>query len=454
MDANACAALAVGDEQKHPVKTMVTTGDPQSSSSFDSEDEESFSQQQQQMGSGGRRDARVVCETTGRNHDFLNGSAANSRHMNSSDHKWRRSNHLNRRAFANSYSRNPLLVCFIGESVLSQRSIRLHPNSDSANSQKASFFTLIPVDNSRINEKTGEPSSPQLSCMGQVKCRSRQVKACSALAQDIAQLELSCDRPKFGTSRKSFNRGRTSFDFAAAIADIPHLDLNEGEGAATRDAEPECPRLMRSMKRASSLQFASLTKGQATTDPPVKHSNPTLNQLLKQLLRLRSLFRFSGGFICGWNSRDFRDGDEVCSREKDERRGSIGEHYEIDLSRFASCDMQANTPSFLETRGHLHGKKLADIHVSQKMAAAVDDDSDGEPSDSEEKLSEEEVPNDERFSYREEKQEFMVPAHSTIVIKLADPSQGKKQARAPDRIRAVARHQNEGLAAQIPRSQD
>ncbi|KAL2636284.1 hypothetical protein R1flu_007763 [Riccia fluitans] len=369
----------------------TTTGDPRPSTSSHSDDEETFSQQQQQQGSG-RRDARVVCETfTERDHHdhHFAYSSEFSKHNNSSHdtiQKRRSSKHFKRRGHA--YSRNSLLACFIGESVLSQRSIRHHPNSDSANSQRA-FFSLIPVDSSKMNEKTGEPSSPQISCIGQVKCSTRHAKARS-LAQDMSQLDLSSDyhRPKCAT-KGSLTKCR-SFDFAAAIADIPHLDLNEGAVGAS-PASAHCPRLMRSVKRPNSMDFSGLEKDTTTSTngTRLKPSFQHLHQLLKQLLAA-SVFRFNCGFICGWYSRE----DCSSAREKD------GEHYEIDLSRFASCDIQVNTPSFRETRGE---KKLADIHVSQPLPSAEERERGGE------------VPKDEKFSSEEEEK---VRSHPTIVIKV------------------------------------
>ncbi|BFI29257.1 hypothetical protein MPTK2_3g00790 [Marchantia polymorpha subsp. ruderalis] len=378
-------------------------GDPQPSHS---EDEGSVPSQ---MGSG-RRDARVVCETfTGR--DFRSGTASDSRRVASSAnttssdaHKG--SKHFKRRGVAYSHSRNPLLACFIGESVLSSRAIRLNPNCDTASSQRA-FFSLIPVDSSKVNERTGEPSSPQLSCIGQVKCR--QAKAprglgAGSVVEDLAQLDLTAERKesaaapgggRFG-NRRSLERVR-SFDLpaAAAVDDIPPLDLNEGT---------ENPRLMRSTKRPGSLEVSKKAmevekqqhhqhqqqQGGSPPSPTVsKHSIQHFNHLLKQLLGA-SMMRT--GFICGWNSRDSTRGDDDDACEPDDEEEATADHYEIDLSRFASCDMQAKTPSFRDTRYYqtTMGKKLADIRVhahqqpaSQVAAPAASDDSADERPDDE-----------------------------------------------------------------------
>ncbi|KAG6542562.1 hypothetical protein Mapa_016033 [Marchantia paleacea] len=375
-------------EDVHATMTTCTTasgGDPQPSHS---EDEAGIPSQ---MGSG-RRDARVVCETfTGR--DFKSGTASDSRRMastitttSSSTDTHKSSKHFKRRGVAYSHSRNPLLACFIGESVLSSRAIRLNPNCDSASSQRA-FFSLIPVDSSRVNERTGEPSSPQLSCIGQVKCR--QAKAprglgAGAVVEDLAQLDLTTERKesaaaapgggRFG-NRRSLERGR-SFDLAAAAAaaaavdDIPPLDLNEGT---------ENPRLMRSTKRPGSLDASRKAmevekqQGGSPLSPTVsKHSIQHFNHLIKQLLGA-SMIRT--GFICGWNSRDSTLGDDDACGPDEEEEEATADHYEIDLSRFASCEMQAKTPSFRDTRYYQTsmGKKLADIrvHAHQQHASHV-----------------------------------------------------------------------------------
>jgi hypothetical protein len=140
------------------------------------------------MGSG-RRDARVVCETFSSGKIF---SSASSPKMRPSVSQKGPKAHARRRSLA--YSRNPLLACFIGESVLAARGIPLSTNCDSAAASQRTFFSLIPVDRNQVEDKTGEPQSPQLSCIGQVKLRQvKTAKSVAAMAEELARTDINDD---------------------------------------------------------------------------------------------------------------------------------------------------------------------------------------------------------------------------------------------------------------------
>ncbi|CAM6114093.1 unnamed protein product [Calypogeia fissa] len=169
-----------------------------------------------QMGSG-RRDARVVCETFSSGRHFL--IAASPKMRQSASQRGFKAN-VRRRTLA--YSRHPLLACFLGESVVSSRDIHLSSNCDSSGGSQRTFFSLIPVDTSRVNEKTGEPQSPQLSCIGQVK--QRQVKTAKEVeaVANLARMDIND-----GVIPHSMQISKT--DSTAIFAKRQSFKLHKGE---------------------------------------------------------------------------------------------------------------------------------------------------------------------------------------------------------------------------------